>query len=93
MSDVAFEAKGLSKRFGRRTVLDGLDLTVHTGEVLVLLGENGAGKSTLMRCALGLLRPDGGTLTRARPRPVRGRPPRSATAWATCPTSPTSSRG
>jgi len=71
MSDVAFEAKGLSKRFGRRTVLDGLDLTVHTGEVLVLLGENGAGKSTLMRCALGLLRPDGGTLTVLGRDPVR----------------------
>jgi ABC-2 type transport system ATP-binding protein len=62
MSGPAISVRGLSKRFGRKTVLDGLSLDVAPGEVVVLLGENGAGKSTLMRVLLGLVRPDGGTV-------------------------------
>ncbi|WP_214321602.1 ABC transporter ATP-binding protein [Nonomuraea sediminis] len=53
---------GLVKRFGRTTALDGLDLTVHTGEVHGFLGPNGAGKSTTIRILLGLLRADAGTV-------------------------------
>jgi ABC-2 type transport system ATP-binding protein len=52
---------GLVKRFGSTTALDGLDLTVTTGEVHGFLGPNGAGKSTTIRVLLGLLRADGGT--------------------------------
>ncbi|MFH8384542.1 ABC transporter ATP-binding protein [Kitasatospora sp. NPDC018058] len=52
---------GLRKTFGRTTALDGLDLTVETGEVHGFLGPNGAGKSTTVRVLLGLLRADGGT--------------------------------
>jgi ABC-2 type transport system ATP-binding protein len=52
---------GLVKRFGSTTALDGLDLTVATGEVHGFLGPNGAGKSTTIRVLLGLLRADGGT--------------------------------
>jgi ABC-2 type transport system ATP-binding protein len=52
---------GLVKRFGSTTALDGLDLTVATGEVHGFLGPNGAGKSTTIRVLLGLLRANGGT--------------------------------
>jgi ABC-2 type transport system ATP-binding protein len=51
---------GLVKKFGSTTALDGLDLTVTTGEVHGFLGPNGAGKSTTIRVLLGLLRADGG---------------------------------
>jgi ABC-2 type transport system ATP-binding protein len=57
------EAIGLIKKFGATTALDGLDLTVHEGEVHGFLGPNGAGKSTTIRVLLGLLRSDGGTVT------------------------------
>ena len=57
------EATGLRKTFGSTIALDGLDLTVHEGEVHGFLGPNGAGKSTTIRILLGLLRADGGTAT------------------------------
>ncbi|MFE6835313.1 ATP-binding cassette domain-containing protein [Streptomyces sp. NPDC057705] len=52
---------GLHKAFGRTRALDGLDLSVTTGEVHGFLGPNGAGKSTTIRILLGLLRADSGT--------------------------------
>ncbi len=58
-----FIAHGVSKRFGKRQVLDRLELEVVPGQVTALLGENGAGKSTLFKLALGLLEADRGTLT------------------------------
>jgi ABC-2 type transport system ATP-binding protein len=57
----AMEVSGLTKSFGRTRALDGLDLTVATGEVHGFFGPNGAGKSTTLRILLGLLRADGGT--------------------------------
>ncbi len=57
----AISVSGLCKSFGRTRALDGLDLTVSTGEVHGLLGPNGAGKSTTLRILLGLLRADAGT--------------------------------
>jgi fructose transport system ATP-binding protein len=54
------EAKGLVKTFGRVVGLRGVDLTLHTGEVLAVIGDNGAGKSTLMKCLSGALIPDEG---------------------------------
>ncbi|MGH3456636.1 ATP-binding cassette domain-containing protein [Aeromicrobium sp.] len=59
MSDV-IDIQGLHKSFGSTKALDGLDLTVTTGEVHGFLGPNGAGKSTTIRVLLGLLRADAG---------------------------------
>jgi ABC-2 type transport system ATP-binding protein len=64
-------ANGLLKRYGRKTVLDGLDLVLEPGAVTVLLGRNGAGKSTFMKLALGVLRPDAGTIRVAGLDPAR----------------------
>ena len=50
------------RRFDDRTVLDGLDLTIASEELVVLLGPSGCGKSTLLRLLAGLDRPDGGTV-------------------------------
>ncbi|WP_345436165.1 ABC transporter ATP-binding protein [Actinoallomurus vinaceus] len=57
----AISVSGLVKTFGRTRALDGLDLTVRSGEVHGFLGPNGAGKSTTIRVLLGLLRADAGT--------------------------------
>jgi ABC-2 type transport system ATP-binding protein len=59
MSDAVF-ARGMRKSFGRTRALDGLDLSVRTGEVHGFLGPNGAGKTTTIRILLGLLRVDDG---------------------------------
>ncbi|MFZ4519819.1 MAG: ATP-binding cassette domain-containing protein [Microthrixaceae bacterium] len=58
----AIEVAGLVKDFGRTRALDGLDLTVRTGEVHGFLGPNGSGKTTTLRILLGLVRADAGTL-------------------------------
>lgn len=60
MSTAALEVQGLQRRYGDRTVLQGVDLTVASGAVVGLLGTNGAGKTTLMQCALGVLECHGG---------------------------------
>lgn len=54
------ELRGITKRFGDNTVLDGLSLSVAAGEVVVLVGPSGCGKSTLLRCTVGLEDIDGG---------------------------------
>jgi ABC-2 type transport system ATP-binding protein len=56
-------AAGIRKAFGAKTVLDGVDLAVSTGQIVALLGPNGAGKTTLIRVLATLLRPDAGTAT------------------------------
>lgn len=57
-----FEARGLSKRFGKLTVLSGLDVRVEAGEALGIIGPNGAGKSTLLGVMSGAVKPTEGTL-------------------------------
>ena len=59
-ADAAISLSGLVKHFGTTRALDGLDLTVRSGEVHGFLGPNGAGKTTTVRVLLGLLRKDGG---------------------------------
>jgi oleandomycin transport system ATP-binding protein len=59
--DIAIEARGLVKRFGKTTALDGVDLAARPGTVLGLLGPNGAGKTTAVRALATLIRPDAGT--------------------------------
>src|SRR5579859_3249288 len=54
--------EGLRKSFGDVRAVDGVDLHVERGELLVLLGQNGAGKSTSLRCLGGILRPDSGLI-------------------------------
>jgi ABC-2 type transport system ATP-binding protein len=61
-TDLAVEIRDLHKSFGAVHALDGLDLTVRSGEVAGFLGPNGAGKSTTIRVLLGLLRADSGTV-------------------------------
>ncbi len=67
--------KGVHKSFGPKTVLNGVDLDVGRGESLVVIGGSGTGKSVMLKCILGLLQPDGGSIrvdgeetTRLRPR-------------------------
>ena len=59
--EVVLRTKGLVKRFGSITAVDGLDLEVRRGEVVGLLGPNGAGKSTTIGMVLGLITPTAGT--------------------------------
>jgi ABC-2 type transport system ATP-binding protein len=57
----AIEVHGLRKSYGKKLVLDGIDLTVDAGTVTALLGPNGAGKTTTVHILSTLVRPDGGT--------------------------------
>ncbi|MGK0359482.1 MAG: phospholipid/cholesterol/gamma-HCH transport system ATP-binding protein, partial [Bradymonadia bacterium] len=59
----ALTVRGLIARYGDKTILNGVDLTVEPGEVRVILGGSGCGKSTLMKCCVGLKDPDGGRVT------------------------------
>ena len=56
------EARGVQVRYGRQEVLRGVDLALHPGEIVVLMGRNGAGKTTLLRSLVGLVRPNAGTI-------------------------------
>lgn len=69
------ELRGLSKSFGAKRVLTGVDLTLEEGESLAIIGGSGSGKSVLLRCVLGLDPPDGGeVLWRGRPLDEATRP-------------------
>jgi phospholipid/cholesterol/gamma-HCH transport system ATP-binding protein len=63
MSDaVKIAVRGLRKSFGPKLVLDGIDLDVVAGESLVVIGGSGTGKSVMVKCILGLIEPDGGSI-------------------------------
>src|SRR5262249_59196204 len=73
MGDAAgIKVSGLAKSFGDVRAVRGIDVEVGAGETVALLGPNGAGKSTTIDMLLGLLDPDGGSVT------VFGAPPRAA---------------
>jgi ribose transport system ATP-binding protein len=62
--DHLLKIENLSKSYGRNPVLSGLSLELAPGRILGLVGENGAGKSTLVKCVIGAVEPDGGTIAR-----------------------------
>jgi ABC-2 type transport system ATP-binding protein len=76
MSDEAIVVRGLRKAYGGRLAVDGVDLTVHRGEVFALLGPNGAGKTTTVEIMEGYRRPDGGEV-----RVLGEDPARASSAW------------
>ncbi|RSN64134.1 ABC transporter [Streptomyces sp. WAC 04229] len=61
--DVRLNAHGIVKSYGRRRVLDGVDLVVRAGEVAAIVGSNGAGKSSMIKICAGLLAPDAGRVS------------------------------
>lgn len=60
MEKIAIQVKGVTKRFGKKTVLDKINLDVYAGETLVILGGSGSGKSTLLRIMIGNMIPEDG---------------------------------
>jgi fructose transport system ATP-binding protein len=59
---LVMQAKGLVKRYGQVTALDGADFELRAGEILAVIGDNGAGKSSLIKCLSGATVPDEGQL-------------------------------
>ena len=62
VSAAKISIRGLTKSFGPKRVLNGIDLDVQEGESLVVIGGSGTGKSVLLKCVLGLLQPDSGSI-------------------------------
>ena len=61
--DVVISIRGLQKSFGDKHVLNGIDLDLHKGENMIVLGRSGSGKSVLIKIIIGLMKPDEGTVT------------------------------
>lgn len=59
---VVLEVRGLARRYGDRSIVEGFDLTVHAGEAIALTGRNGVGKSTILRCLVGADEPTEGSV-------------------------------
>jgi phospholipid/cholesterol/gamma-HCH transport system ATP-binding protein len=62
MTEPLIELKGISKSFGNNVILDHVDLTIHRGDALAIIGPSGTGKSTILRIIAGLLLPDAGEI-------------------------------
>jgi fructose transport system ATP-binding protein len=77
MTEPVLAARGLTKRYGQVTALDGADFELLPGEVLAVIGDNGAGKSTLIKALTGAIQPDEGEIW-LDGRPVRFRTPLEA---------------
>ena len=78
------EAAGLRAGYGRRVVLNDIDVSLDEGEIVALMGRNGAGKTTLLRCLAGLHRPESGMVN------VRGEAPVAGRTVSLCPQRPES---
>src|SRR5260221_4813451 len=59
-SDLVIDVRGVTKRFGERTVVNDIAMQVRPGEIYGFLGPNGSGKTTFLRMLCGLLKADGG---------------------------------
>ena len=77
-------ARGLAAGYDEHEVLRGVDLRIHQGEIVALMGRNGAGKSTLLRCLSGAMTPSRGEVA------VPAHPPRPGVDVALCPQEPES---
>ena len=62
MDTPLIEFKDVTKRFGTKTVLDGVNLQIYEGQVTTIIGLSGGGKSVLLKHIIGLLKPDEGTI-------------------------------
>ena len=61
-SEPVIQIRDVVKRFGDQTVLDGINLDIHQGETMVIMGGSGSGKSTMLRIMIGSLKPEEGTV-------------------------------
>ena len=81
-TEVLFSAKDITKTFGGTQALKGVELEIHPGEIVGLVGENGAGKSTLLKIVIGAqTQTSGSTAPPMNPRPP-WTPTRRAWAWS-----------
>ena len=78
----------LTKRYGEKTAVDALTLTIRPGEIFGFIGPNGAGKTTTLKCCCGILQPDSGEVGWTASRCGRTRLPPSG-SWPICPITPT----
>ena len=62
MEKPLIEFQDVIKRFGSRTILDGVNLAIYEGEVTTIIGKSGTGKSVLLKHIIGLLKPDEGRI-------------------------------
>ena len=74
MSAAILEVRSLAAGYGKKQIVNGIDLALGRGEILLVLGHNGAGKTTLMRVIFGLLKPTAGDVT-YEGKPIAGRSP------------------
>ena len=78
---LVMQARGLIKRYGQVTALDGADFELRAGEILAVIGDNGAGKSSLIKALSGATVPDAGEiLLDGQPVQFRSRSTRAAPA-------------
>ena len=61
--EIVLELKDLHKSFGDNHVLNGFNMTLRKGENLVIMGKSGSGKSVMIKCLVGLMEPDSGSIT------------------------------
>ena len=62
MNNIICNIIGLSKKYGNTVALDNVDIKIHQGEIVGIIGENGAGKSTLLKLISGIQKPDKGDI-------------------------------